>query len=1026
MPCPRAILLLLVLLPSVLAAATVRVEGESFSQLSFEQYVTPMGGEWFRFDGVNFAGATAVVLNAARQGPAVMEFRLGSPTGTKIGQVTVDTGGWRTFQDHSVAISGVSGTQALYVVATGASATAQAVCRSLRLTGTAFNRTAITADAMAASLRDRDHYFVALQGNWARYPARDLGTGVTALRARVANGSTGTLTLRRDSATGPVIGTFTIATTAWRTFATYTAALAGGSHTGVHDLYLVGGGSHGGVVDWFEFDTGGAAAPAFPAYTADRSIVAGRMDGAFRPVVGVHEHALFRPTRNPAAAPSPGKAVLATIFNHAPMLTWWNNRFWVLWHGTAYVGTKPNISVPVFLAWSDDGRTWSTPVQAFTPKTIGSELTNSHHRMGFYIAGNGRLLCSTFMGPYPPNKGTGGYARIVREITGPGTFGPVHAIRYNTATGWNATNTGYPHYSASADAGFKAACDELYNDRLARQAWVEEDSSYNDASYFTVPGQGDNAAFEGKAFNWYRLADQRIVGMWKDGWMGISRGAAWTPGQVDMDQDMDRFAEHRRAKMWGEPLTTGRYAMFFDRGALVPGAPSGASDVRTPLVVSTSADGITYDTRYLNVSGDPGPQLFRNTGDVDNKTVGASYVRGITWLADRQNRARPSEHVWISYSTNKEFIWATEVPKDMAATVGAHVDDDLGAMTAGGRVGMWNIRDGGWTPVRLVADGGTTVLRLADRDRYDYAKAFRVFPASAGVRITTRVRPQQSAGGDLHIELVEATGKRPVRLRFGADARLSRQDAAGTWQQLAGYAAAAWYDLVITCDAAAGTFGVTLNGTAVGTALPVAEAAATVERVEFRTGDWRLTDFSTNGFGAGTPGYRSTDLANADDPLTEVRFDIARLRSEALGGASPPPVDTTPPATPAAPQTSSTTGPVVTLSGTAEPGAAISIRDHGVQIATASADGSGQWSITLTLAPGSHQLTVVASDATGNSSAASPATAVTVPPGGSPPPTAASEPTSGASCGAGSGIAVFVLLALGALIGLRRVREETP
>lgn len=272
MPGPRALLFLL-LLPLSLTAATVRVEGESFSELSFEEYVTPRGGEWFRFDNVSFTGATAVVLNAARQGPAVMEFRLGSPTGTKLGQVTVDTGGWRTFQDHTVTLSGVSGPQSLYVVATGAGATAQAVCSNVRLIGATFNRRAIYADTMAPALRDRDYYFVSLQGAWAKYPGKDLGTGVTAVRMHVANGSTGTLTLRRDGITGPVIGTVTSTNTGWRTFTTYTATLAGGSHTGGHDLYLVGSGGHGGVVDWIEFDTasgggggsGDTTPPATPA-----------------------------------------------------------------------------------------------------------------------------------------------------------------------------------------------------------------------------------------------------------------------------------------------------------------------------------------------------------------------------------------------------------------------------------------------------------------------------------------------------------------------------------------------------------------------------------------------------------------------------------------------------------------------------------------------------------------------------------------------------------------------------------------
>ncbi|MEV4781034.1 Ig-like domain-containing protein, partial [Burkholderia sp. LMU1-1-1.1] len=67
------------------------------------------------------------------------------------------------------------------------------------------------------------------------------------------------------------------------------------------------------------------------------------------------------------------------------------------------------------------------------------------------------------------------------------------------------------------------------------------------------------------------------------------------------------------------------------------------------------------------------------------------------------------------------------------------------------------------------------------------------------------------------------------------------------------------------------------------------------------------------------------------------------------------------------------------LGGSAEAGASIALLDGGVQIATAVADANGAWSIGEHLfADGAHQLTVVATDAAGNVSAASQALTLTV------------------------------------------------
>nr|MBA3938920.1 right-handed parallel beta-helix repeat-containing protein [Planctomycetota bacterium] len=130
--------------------------------------------------------------------------------------------------------------------------------------------------------------------------------------------------------------------------------------------------------------------------------------------------------------------------------------------------------------------------------------------------------------------------------------------------------------------------------------------------------------------------------------------------------------------------------------------------------------------------------------------------------------------------------------------------------------------------------------------------------------------------------------------------------------------------------------------------------------------------------------------------------------------------DVTPPATPAAPTVSNGTTATPTLSGTTEAGATIHVFDGGVLIVTATADGSGHWSVLLpTLGTGDHNLTVTASDASGNTSGPSPDVVVTVaggvptPPGGGPStPVSSGGGGGGAGCGMGAAAALVLLLSL--------------
>ena len=131
--------------------------------------------------------------------------------------------------------------------------------------------------------------------------------------------------------------------------------------------------------------------------------------------------------------------------------------------------------------------------------------------------------------------------------------------------------------------------------------------------------------------------------------------------------------------------------------------------------------------------------------------------------------------------------------------------------------------------------------------------------------------------------------------------------------------------------------------------------------------------------------------------------------------------DTTPPATPAAPTVAGSDPARPVLSGTTEAGATVTIRVDGVAVGSVVADGAGHWTWTpgTSLAPGSHAITVIATDAAGNASAPSPASTVSVPAGSA---SGDNGKSSGGRCGLGSGLAAMAGLLM--TLGLARLRRR--
>ncbi len=454
-------------------------------------------------------------------------------------------------------------------------------------------------------------------------------------------------------------------------------------------------------------------------------------DGRLAPVVGVENRQVFRANReHPELA-----GELPFTYNHAPMLTHWNGRFYLEFLAAPrHEHQDPTVTL---LTSSIDGRRWSAPrvvFPAFTPEGDDHQ-TIAHQRMGFYVPPDGeRLLVLAFYGRWPsPNEGLG-IGRVVREVGKDGRLGPIYFIRYNRHAGWDETNTPYPFFRTSPDPGFVRACEALLADKLMVQQWWEEDRSPD--GFYRLGGEG----FEGKAFAWYTRADEVIVGLWKAGYAASSPdgGRTWT----ERKKLPSIVVGH--AKMWGQPTEDGRFAFVYNPHF----------EWRYPLAIHTSEDGRTFrdmacvhgelpDTRYQGGAKDVGPQ----------------YVRGIA----PNNGDPPGDDLWLVYSVNKEDIWISRVPVPIRSRVETWVDDDFDVLVPGGPVDGWNVYAPRWAPAEVVEFPSVVdkSLRLGDADPYDYARVTRVFPEAPAVNVNFRLRPGQTDTGRLEIDVLSRARSAP-------------------------------------------------------------------------------------------------------------------------------------------------------------------------------------------------------------------------------------------------------------------------
>ena len=581
-------------------------------------------------------------------------------------------------------------------------------------------------------------------------------------------------------------------------------------------------------------------------YTGKTLVNADYHHGQLSPVIGVHSIQTFRANReHPELAEGFG-----WTYNHAPMLAYWNNTFYI-----EYLSDQVGESIPpgqTLVQSSKDGHTWSKPDVVFPVYRIPDGTTKEgrtdvakdldavmHQRMGFYVSTKNVFLvlgfyAISFDAKDDPNDGHG-IGRAVREIQADGKYGPIYFVHYNP--GYSEKNTKYPYFTKSKNKAFVAACNELLSNKLMTQQWNEEADRKD--PLITLQKQY-------KAFSYYHLPDGRVVGLWKNALTAIStdNGKSWpesafrAPGFVNSN-----------AKIWGQRTSDGNYATVYN-----------PSEYRWPLAISTSKNGLDYTSLSL-VNGEITPMRYGG----NYKSYGPQYVRGI-----EEGNGKPADgNLWVTYSMNKEDIWISRIPVPVNVVESNQVNEEFSKMPQDKALDRWNIYSPLWAPVKV--EGGALVLK--DKDPFDFAKAERVFPAGRKTITAFSVTPKQNDFGLLEIELQDAKGMATVRLTFDTAGTISAK-AGARYKNFMKYEAGKSYDIKLKLDAFTRFYTITVNGKEVLTSLafqPVAE----VSRIVFRTGDVRrFPDVDT-------AADQTYDLKNAgESEKKEAVYSIKYLKTE--------------------------------------------------------------------------------------------------------------------------------------------------
>ncbi len=399
------------------------------------------------------------------------------------------------------------------------------------------------------------------------------------------------------------------------------------------------------------------------------------------------------------------------------------------------------------------------------------------------------------------------------------------------------------------------ACEELLDNKLITLQWWEEDRA-TDGFYTFRPND-----LEPKAFSFYRRPDGVVVGIWKDQLTALSpdEGHTWT------DLARARTLMTRGSKVWGQRTEDGRYALVYNHSA--------TRRNRFPIVVMTGEDGHAFDG-MLVLEGEVPPMRYYGWA----KNSGPQYLRGII----EGNGDPPRNHMWNTYSMNKEDIWVSRTRVPITGVVSEHVVETFEGLVTEAGLDLWNLYVPAWAPIEVIPAGGTQgrVLQLRDHDPYDYALAERAFPPSARGTVEFRVLLKSTGKDILEFELLNERSERALRLRFDSAHFGLTFDLSRVEPEPAPFTAGEWHQMKLAFDCSQGWYDVWVDGRKVKEHVNLTIKSETLERMVFRTGSWRgdVRLLFLDGE-PGAPGLDTEDLPAAGEKVPESVFWIDDVKT---------------------------------------------------------------------------------------------------------------------------------------------------
>ncbi len=212
---------------------------------------------------------------------------------------------------------------------------------------------------------------------------------------------------------------------------------------------------------------------------------------------------------------------------------------------------------------------------------------------------------------------------------------------------------------------------------------------------------------------------------------------------------------------------------------------------------------------------------FGSRADAENKDFGPCYVRGIT-----EGEQNPNDScAWLTYSVNKEDIWVSRIQLPARTCWQGPVGDDFAQTAPSAPIKNWNIYRPKWADVYI---DEAHQLCMVDSDRYDYARAIRVFEATKRVKIAFDYMVQAENDDPFEVDVTDRHGDRAVSFSF------HRGEIRMGGEVVGHYRPQTWEHFSVTVSAL-GT-GTYIIG---GTQYANLHAVEAVERLSLRTGKWR-------------------------------------------------------------------------------------------------------------------------------------------------------------------------------------------